>query len=92
MVPSTFNNSSSTNRRNEDILDRCELMKRGDLVPNRWCQAHKKTWYQMDGAKHRETWYWYLVNGAEHKEAWYYWMVLSIRRLGTLLMVLSKTK
>ncbi len=28
-----------------------------------------KTWYLMDGAKHRETWY--LMNGAEHKKTWY---------------------
>jgi hypothetical protein len=63
---------------------------------------HRETWNLMDGAEHRETWNlmdgaehketWYLVNGAEQMETWYYWIVLSIRRLGTLLMVLSKTK
>ncbi len=70
MVLSTVNKSSSTNHRNEDILDRCELMKRGDLVPIGWCQAHKMTWNLMDDAKHKETWY--LMDGAEHT-----------RRLGT---------
>ncbi len=40
----------------------------GDLVPNGWCQAHKKTWNLMDGAEHRETWY--LMDGAEHKKTW----------------------
>jgi hypothetical protein len=81
MVLSTVNKSSSTNHRNEDILDRCELMKRGDLESNGWCRAHKKTWNLMDGAEHRVTWYlldgaehkktWYLLDGAEHKETWY---------------------
>ncbi len=65
MMPSTVNKSSSTNRRNEDILDRCELMKRRDLVPNGWCQAHKKTWYLMDGAEHKKTWN--LMDDAEHR-------------------------
>ncbi len=66
MVPSTVNKSSSTNRRNEDILDRCELMKRGDLVTNGWCQAHKKTWYLMDGAELKKTWY--IINGTEQNK------------------------
>ncbi len=69
MVPNKVNKSSSTNCRNEDILDRCELMKRGDLVPNGWCRAHKKTWYLLDGAEHKETWY--LLDGAELKKTWY---------------------
>ena len=76
MVLSTVNKSSSTNCRNEDILDRCELMKRGDLepkgwcraqedlVPTGWCRAHRETWYLVNGAEQMETWY--LMDGAEH--------------------------
>ena len=30
------------------------LKRIGDLVPNGWCQAHKKTWYLMDVAKHSQ--------------------------------------
>ncbi len=46
--------------------------EQGELEPNGWCQAHKKTWYLMDGAEHRkETWN--LMVGAEHRkgETWY---------------------
>ncbi len=44
--------------------------KKGDLEPNGWCQAHKKTWYLMDGAEHRVK-TWNLMDGAEHrKETW----------------------
>ncbi len=69
MVPSTVNKSSSTNCRNEDILDRCELMK-------------GETWNLMDGAEHKETWY--LVNGAEQMKTWYLMDgAKHIRRLGT---------
>jgi hypothetical protein len=38
--------------------------EQGDLEPNGWCQAHKKTWNLMDGAKHRVK-TWYLMDGAE---------------------------
>ena len=69
MVLSTVNKSSSTNCRNEDILDRCELMKRGDLEPKGWCRAQKKTWYLVNGAEQMKTWY--LMDGAKHKQTWY---------------------
>ena len=55
MVPSTVDKSSSTiNRRNEVLLDRCELMKREDLVLLDGAE-HKKTWYLLDGAEHNKT-------------------------------------
>jgi hypothetical protein len=55
MVPSTVDKSSSTiNCRNEVLLDRCELMKREDLVLLDGAE-HKKTWYLLDGAEHNKT-------------------------------------
>ena len=54
MLPSTVNKSSSTiNHRNKVLLNRCELMKREDLV-------------LLDGAEHKKTWY--LLNAAEHNK------------------------
>jgi hypothetical protein len=50
----------------EDILDRCEMMKWGDLEPNGWCRAHKETWYLVNGAEQMETWY--LMDGAEQNK------------------------
>ncbi len=41
--------------------------EQGDLEPNGWCRAHK-TWYLMDGAKHKKTWN--LMDGAKHRETW----------------------
>ncbi len=56
MVLSTVNKSSSTiNCRNKVLLDRCELMKRKDLVLLDGAE-HKKTWYLLDGAEHKNTW------------------------------------
>jgi hypothetical protein len=54
MVPSTVDKSSSTiNRKNKIFLDRCELMKREDLVLLDGAE-HKKTWYLLDGAAHNK--------------------------------------
>ncbi len=54
-MPSTVNKSSSTiNRRNEVLLDRCELMKRENLVLLDDAE-HKKTWYLLNGAEHNKT-------------------------------------
>ncbi len=56
MVPSTVDKSSSTiNCRNKVLLDRCELIKREDLVLLDGAE-HKKTWYLLDGAEHKKTW------------------------------------
>ena len=69
MVPSTVNKSSSTNNcRNEVLLDRCELMKREDLVLLNGAK-HKETWNLLNGAEHKEIWY--LLYGAENKKTWY---------------------
>ncbi len=55
MVPSTVDKSSSTiNRRNKVLLDRCELMKKEDLVLLDGAE-HKKTWYLLDDAEHNKT-------------------------------------
>ncbi len=45
------------------------LSTEGRLGPNGWCQAHKETWYLVNGAEHRETWN--LMDGTEHKKTWY---------------------
>ncbi len=71
----------------------CQAQK-GDLEPNGWCRAqevvpskwyqgHKETWYLMDGAKHRRE-IWNLMDSAEHKETWYLMDGAEhTRRLGT---------
>ena len=53
-MPCRDSKSSSTiNRRNKVLLDRCELMKREDLV-------------LLDGAEHKKTWY--TINGTEQNK------------------------